>query len=618
MLSSREQSPGQALQYRQIASSGHNQVLPSDKVPSKKKTQLDAQVAVEEITIRLATIRRQQAFLLNPSGKLMENWDLVIIASLIFTASVTPYEIALLRIGLNPLFFINRLVDLIFTVDIFINFRLMFYDEGEVKLVKSWRAIALRYIEGRLVVDLLSVIPGYIDCFTIDYDGRRPSFKDGRLSMTLVLRLVRLTKMARLFKASSILERMLTDVNIKNSGMTLLRNTLLMAITTHWMACTWALVLQLEGTESHTWMNGLTGTADACTLGYAAPPGFTSEGYAQGLYSGARGEDVGKGLAVEGVVNWQWDECHSSSDLYVYALYWGMVNLVSGTAMWPTTQTEYIFCTLMMAVGAYIWAYIMAHVTAVAINKSFEVQSFEETMDQVNDFITGNRITDRKFTRKLRKFVVFKRYQNQDASVINLLTKLSPGIGGECAKFGATVIESSKVKWLRQIAQHHLSAMLDLMLSFDSEVYGPQENVHKVETLFIVCRGVCARDGHILIRSSSWGEDSLLLSNQANVSVRNSSDGDSSESISHSVEEEVEEEVVLVVVCSSSDISTNYLHLPYTPSDPHSSSPVLCVPSLIALSLPSYDFSPFWPSAPPVLRIPSMDRHLRAPVVPRP
>ena len=89
---------------------------------------------------------------------------------------------------------------------------------------------------------------------------------------------------------------------------------------------------------------------------------------------------------------------------------------------------------------------------------------------------------------------MFKRYQNQDTSVKNLLTKLSPGIGGQCAKYGATVIENSKIRWLTRIAAKHLATMLDLMLSFESEIYAPQETVHKVETFFVVCRGVCARE----------------------------------------------------------------------------------------------------------------------------
>ena len=45
--------------------------------------------------------------------------------ALAFTAFVTPYEIALISTKMSVLFVINRLVDLVFTIDIIVNFRLM-------------------------------------------------------------------------------------------------------------------------------------------------------------------------------------------------------------------------------------------------------------------------------------------------------------------------------------------------------------------------------------------------------------------------------------------------------------------------------------------------------------
>ena len=43
-------------------------------------------------------------------------WDLYVLLLLLFTAVVTPVEVAFLTTGLNPLFFINRVVDASFLV----------------------------------------------------------------------------------------------------------------------------------------------------------------------------------------------------------------------------------------------------------------------------------------------------------------------------------------------------------------------------------------------------------------------------------------------------------------------------------------------------------------------
>lgn len=68
---------------------------------------------------------KQTRWLVDPNSTPMKVWDMVVLALLLFTATVTPYEVAFLssRLGdpaevsdseLNVLFFINRIVDVLF------------------------------------------------------------------------------------------------------------------------------------------------------------------------------------------------------------------------------------------------------------------------------------------------------------------------------------------------------------------------------------------------------------------------------------------------------------------------------------------------------------------------
>jgi hypothetical protein len=45
-----------------------------------------------------------------------KRWDIIIVLSLLFTATVTPFEVAFLRTSLNTLFLVNRVVDCVFLV----------------------------------------------------------------------------------------------------------------------------------------------------------------------------------------------------------------------------------------------------------------------------------------------------------------------------------------------------------------------------------------------------------------------------------------------------------------------------------------------------------------------
>jgi hypothetical protein len=273
--------------------------------------------------------------------------------ALVFTAVITPYEIALLRTKLDWLFCVNRLVDLIFTLDIFINFRLMFFEPRNMRLVKSRSRIVKRYLSSWFFIDLLSVLPGYIDVITFEGEA-----DNGTLNKTMVLRLIRLAKLGRILKASRIVSRWLTMVNIKSSNMTFFKITLLLLCYTHWMACGACLSLQITGSSSHSWVNAWAQSSDVCANSYSN--------------------------STDSIENYDWETCYSPSDLYTVALYWSFANIVSGFAMWPTTQMEYKLCITVMAIGGYVWAYIIAHITAVAINASYDLRTYQEMMDQVS------------------------------------------------------------------------------------------------------------------------------------------------------------------------------------------------------------------------------------------
>jgi hypothetical protein len=57
-------------------------------------------------------------FLLNnPDGDFCQKWDVVMIVALVFTATVTPYEVAFVETKIDAMFAINRLIDLLFFSD---------------------------------------------------------------------------------------------------------------------------------------------------------------------------------------------------------------------------------------------------------------------------------------------------------------------------------------------------------------------------------------------------------------------------------------------------------------------------------------------------------------------
>ena len=109
-----------------------------------------------EIAYRAEKERTQ---VLELDGSFTRNWQMIVMLLLLYTAIITPYELAYL----DPrpdwiLFWVNRLVDVLFIIDIFINFNTCTQlSSGEV--ARTRRTIRPAYLRSWFPIDLVSTIP---------------------------------------------------------------------------------------------------------------------------------------------------------------------------------------------------------------------------------------------------------------------------------------------------------------------------------------------------------------------------------------------------------------------------------------------------------------------------
>ena len=107
--------------------------------------------------------------LILPDSRFTQKWDVVTAIALIFTALVTPYEVAVRPETISsPLeifwFVVNRIVDFIFILDMYFTFRTAFrrkLKEGWT-VVEDFSEIRAAYLRGWFAVDLVSIIPFWI------------------------------------------------------------------------------------------------------------------------------------------------------------------------------------------------------------------------------------------------------------------------------------------------------------------------------------------------------------------------------------------------------------------------------------------------------------------------
>ncbi|KAJ3157239.1 hypothetical protein HDU89_002651 [Geranomyces variabilis] len=173
--------------------------------------------------------------LLDLTSPFLKRWDMLSLLLLFFTASVTPFETAFIASSSNIdiLFLVNRLVDIIFTIDMGVSIRTPFRDPQTGRLVRDGKLIFLRYLRSWFFIDLLSVIPfELINTFS---GGGHQNLS--QLRLLRFLRLARLLKLLRVLRASRKLKQWRVHIDLRYATMKMLQNCIIILFLIHWLAC---------------------------------------------------------------------------------------------------------------------------------------------------------------------------------------------------------------------------------------------------------------------------------------------------------------------------------------------------------------------------------------------
>ena len=147
------------------------------------------------------------------------------------------------------LFLINRFVDIVFFIDIFVNMRLPYRDHRTGILVLDRKLIVARYLKSWFIIDLLSVLPFEFIALTVQ--GTTADI--GKLQILRFIRLAKLLKLLRVFRASRKLEQAKLASGLRYTTLEMLKVALITVFFTHWIACGYRLVTDHSPTEPNGW-----------------------------------------------------------------------------------------------------------------------------------------------------------------------------------------------------------------------------------------------------------------------------------------------------------------------------------------------------------------------------
>uniref|UniRef100_A0AAZ3PS02 Voltage-gated inwardly rectifying potassium channel KCNH2 n=1 Tax=Oncorhynchus tshawytscha TaxID=74940 RepID=A0AAZ3PS02_ONCTS len=281
-------------------------------------------------------------------------WDWVILLLVIYTAIFTPYTAAFLLsdqegaamqtcgYSCSPLNVVDLIVDIMFIVDIIINFRTTYVNNNDEVVSQSQR-IAVHYFKGWFLIDMVAAIP--FDLLI---------YRSGEETTTLI----GLLKTARLLRLVRVARKLDRYSEYGAAVLFLLMCTF--ALIAHWLACIWYAIGNVEraGAARIGWLDSL-------------------------------GDQLGKpyNQTIPG-------SGPSIRDKYVTALYFTFSSLTSvgfGNVS-PNTNSEKIFSICVMLIGSLMYASIFGNVSAIIQRLYSGTARYHTQMLRVREFIRFHQI----------------------------------------------------------------------------------------------------------------------------------------------------------------------------------------------------------------------------------
>ena len=444
-------------------------------------------------------------------------WDVVSACALMYTATLTPFEVAFLSPAegaaaawSEPWFLINRGLDVIFSFDICLQFFLAYHAEdpetGSEVLVEQHSKIVKHYVTTWFPIDAFTVVvPSTFDIIMAHTTG--PDAPEGEsvlggadslaanASMLRVLRILRLFKLVRLARASRIIKRWRAKITLNNGTLVILQCIFELVIATHWYACFFSLQAGMAPSIDMTWLGeSMLGYCDNAVAAKALNMTSPASTYLKPLSE----LDALEGCPGLGVGSW-----------YLAACSWSIMVITGtgGTGYWPSSRNdiETGIVTLLVIIGAFLWTTVLARFCEVATNSNPGLTHFLQSLDEINQYTRINKLPTELGTR-LREYMHEQRLVQQKLWAEKALPQLSAKLQVEC------ILHSHRA-WLDAIwfvKGFGKNCKVKLAQSMSAKVLTPGEVAPLRHMYVIGGRGLVMYGMKVLHKGNVWGDDVIL------------------------------------------------------------------------------------------------------------
>ncbi|XP_072991097.1 potassium channel KAT4 isoform X1 [Typha latifolia] len=280
-------------------------------------------------------------FVIAPYDQRYRWWQMFLILLVIYSAWVSPFELAFEKVDSGSLLIADLVVDIFFAIDIVISFFVAYLDTSTYLLVDDPRKISMRYATSPwFVMDVASTIP-----FQVIY-----RIVSGKRNGGSVFGFINLLRLWRLRRVSSLFARLEKDIRISYFWTRYLKLICVTLFVLHSAACVYFWMAVHYRIKEHTWIGSQI-----------------SNFMDRSIWLG-----------------------------YTYAMYWSITTLTTvGYGDLHSQNTgEKVFNIFFMLFNIGLTAYIIGNMTNLIVHGAIRTFVLRDTINQVSCFASKNRLPD--------------------------------------------------------------------------------------------------------------------------------------------------------------------------------------------------------------------------------
>lgn len=284
---------------------------------------------------------QQSCCTISPDRPSRMAWEAFTMILVLYIAVIQPF-----RIGFDSyassgsfIFYFEWMIDIVFIIDLVINFRTGYVDVNTGKIVLRGFKIAKNYLAGWFIIDFASAVPW--DLVIQNLTGGQD---DVRLLKTV--RLVRLIRLGRLAKVQRSMGRLAEAASIEREHRGVIAALVMLTVFSHSLACLWAAI-----------------------------PRFTA--------SPQESISMDSWYTAQGMLD------EPALTQYTAALYWAVstVTTVGYGDITPKNTIETVFCSVAMILAGTFYGYLVASISAYFVSSDEQCAEYEDKMRKLKSYM---------------------------------------------------------------------------------------------------------------------------------------------------------------------------------------------------------------------------------------